>query len=75
MLDTKDETLTGLLKEKFKLMNKRSEIRTRIHFCITVGDHDGTEKNAKLLKVVEKNLEAIDLKLSDYDNTQDLQRL
>ena len=75
MVNTQNEKLTSLIKEKFRLIDKKANVRSRIHFCIAVGDHDGISKNAKLLKVIEKNIESIDLAISEFDDTQKLQTL
>lgn len=61
----KQETLTSLLTEKFELMRLKSTIRSRIHFSIAVGDHEGTSSNAKKLKEVEVRLDYLTSRIEE----------
>lgn len=60
-----EDTLMHLLAEKFRLMNIRSNIRSKIHFCIATGDHEGTSNNAKGLKEVESRLDYLTKRIEE----------
>lgn len=70
-----EETLMGLLKEKFKLMNMRSEVRSKLHFCIAVGDHDEANINSKLLKSIEYKLKCVNYKIDNIYSDKPSQNL
>lgn len=70
-----EETLMGLLKEKFILMRIKSEIRSSIHFDIAVGDHEGVESKAKKLKDVENRLVYLTGRIDEFSSDKPSQKL
>ena len=70
-----EETLMGLLKEKFVLMRVRSELRSDIHFCIAVGDHGGTEIKSKKLKDIEDRLAYLTYRITELSSDKPSQKL
>lgn len=70
-----EETLMGLLKEKFILMRIKSEIRSSMHFYIAVGDHEGVETKAKKLKDVENRLVYLTGRIDELSSDKPSQKL
>lgn len=48
--------MTELLKEKFRLMEEKASVRSRLHFAIAVGDHESTYAHAKVLSGITTRL-------------------
>ena len=70
-----EETLMGLLKEKFVLMRVGSELRSDIHFCIAVGDHSGTEIKSKKLKDIEDRLAYLTYRIAELSSEKKKKKL
>ena len=70
-----EETLMGLLKEKFILMRIKSEIRSSMHFDIAVGNHEDVESKAKKLKDVENRLVYLTARIDEFSSDKPSQKL
>lgn len=70
-----EETLMSLLKKRFKLNNDINKTKSKIHYCIAVGDHIGTEVHAKILKDLNHDLSTVLSQIDNHYNSQKLQTL
>lgn len=70
-----EETLMGLLKEKFILMRIKSEIRSSMHFDIAVGNHEGVESKVTKLKDVENYLVYLTGRIDELSSDKPSQKL
>lgn len=60
-----EETLTSLLKERFRLIAKRANIRSNLHLSIAVGDHEATHTYAKSLREVNEEIDDLDIRIKN----------
>lgn len=68
----KHNTYVKLVKYKFELMGRRSEISSDIHKYIAMGEHDLTHKKAIELKSVNYELDIVNNKIDEYNKTNEV---